>query len=135
MYFKLWVLGAHTEIRGLCLMKWPSEMLQKFPMFLEYKNPHSFLFGFHFMLLLFPPNECPGICQNQNVGIMRTFHYELLYTYKHCEIHAKYFNWITLPWRTENFLLCYTATDFIMSLKKIFQKYFALVKGNLISKF
>ena len=36
---KYFYKGKHpSEIRGLCLMKWPSEMLQKFSMFLEYEN-------------------------------------------------------------------------------------------------
>ena len=37
-----------SEIRGLCLMKWPSEMLQNLP----YENPSSF-FRFSFCVTLF----------------------------------------------------------------------------------
>ena len=31
-----------SEIRGLCLMEWPSETLQNLLLFLEYENPCSF---------------------------------------------------------------------------------------------
>ena len=34
----------------------------KFAIFLEYKNPWSI---FHFVLLYFSPNECPGVCRNR----------------------------------------------------------------------
>ena len=34
----------------------------KFAIFLEYENPCSF-FIFHFVLLYFSPNECPGLCR------------------------------------------------------------------------
>ena len=35
----------------------------KFAIFLEYKKPcSSFFFKFHFVLLYFSPNECPGLC-------------------------------------------------------------------------
>ena len=60
-----WAHSLHSsEIRGLCLMKWPSEMLQNLPYFLGYENLLSF-FIFHFALLYFFPNECPGQCRNR----------------------------------------------------------------------
>ena len=43
------------NLRGLCLMKFPSEM----PIFLELRKPTYFFFLFHFMLLyFFPVYEC-----------------------------------------------------------------------------
>ena len=38
----------------------------KFAILLEYENPCSF-FVFHFVLLYFFPNECPGLCQPLNI--------------------------------------------------------------------
>ena len=45
----IFLLYSHpSEIRGLCLIKWHSEMLQSFAIFLEYDNPGSFfVFSFH----------------------------------------------------------------------------------------
>ena len=40
----------YSDIIGLCLMKWPSEMLQNLLLFLEYETPCSF---FHFSMLLY----------------------------------------------------------------------------------
>ena len=60
------LLSCHSsEIRGLCLMKCPSETLQNLIYFLEYKNPCSF-FRFSFRAtLFFLPNECPGLYQHR----------------------------------------------------------------------
>ena len=46
-----------SEIRGLCLMKCPSETLQNLPYFIYTKTKNCI---FHFVLLYFSPNECPG---------------------------------------------------------------------------
>ena len=45
-----------SEIRGFSLMKWPDETLQNLPYFIYTKTQSCF---FHFVLLYFPPNECP----------------------------------------------------------------------------
>ena len=49
-----------SEIRGLCLMKGPSEMLQSLPYFI-YTKTQSFFFHFSFCTsyFIFSPNECP----------------------------------------------------------------------------
>ena len=39
-----------SEIGGLCLMKWPSEILQNLPYFM-YKTTHVVFFVFHFVQL------------------------------------------------------------------------------------
>ena len=39
--------------------------VSKFVIFLEYENPRIFLFVFHFELLYFFPNECPGLCRHR----------------------------------------------------------------------
>ena len=59
---KLGGLANHSsEIRGLCSMKWPSEMLQNLLYFIYlYKNP-KLLFPFR-ATLFFSPNEYPGLC-------------------------------------------------------------------------
>ena len=44
-----------SEIKGLCIKKWPSEMLQNLPYFWNMK---TYLFFFHFVLHYFSPNEC-----------------------------------------------------------------------------
>ena len=52
-------IGTHSsEIRGLCLMKCSSEMLQNLPYLWNTKTHVDFFFVFHFVLLFFP-NECP----------------------------------------------------------------------------
>ena len=44
-------MGVHSsEIGGLCLMKWPSEILQNLPYFM-YKNTHVVFFVFQFVQL------------------------------------------------------------------------------------
>ena len=53
-----------SEIRGLCLMKCSSETLQNLPYFWNTKT-HVVFFLFHFVLLYFFPNECPGLCQDR----------------------------------------------------------------------
>ena len=52
-----------SEIRGLRLMKLPSEMLQNLLYFM-YKKTHVVLFVFHFMQLYFFPYECHGLCRH-----------------------------------------------------------------------
>ena len=56
------LLKLHSsEIRGLCLMKWPSERLQNLPYFWNTKTHVVFSF-FISCYFIFPPNECPGLC-------------------------------------------------------------------------
>ena len=53
LYVLLHTSSVHSsEIRSLCLMKWPSEMLQNLPHFWNMKI-HVIFFVFHFMLLFF----------------------------------------------------------------------------------
>ena len=58
-------------IRGLSLIKWPSEMLQNLPCFM-YKKTQSY--SSHFVLhyaLFFPPNEFPIVWVNYRVRANR----------------------------------------------------------------
>ena len=48
------ILIQCSEIRGLCLMKWPSEKLQNFPYFWN-KKTNVVFFVFHFLLLYYFP--------------------------------------------------------------------------------
>ena len=52
-----------SEIRGLCWMKCLSEILQNLPYFIYMKTQSCF---FHFILLYFFPNECPGQDQGRH---------------------------------------------------------------------
>ena len=52
-----------SEIRGLCLMKCPSETLQNYILYIR-KSKVAFSI-FHFVVLYFSPNECPGLCQHR----------------------------------------------------------------------
>ena len=52
-----------SEIRGLCLMKWPCEMLQKLPYFWNMKTHADY---FSFCATLFFPNEFPGLWKMKN---------------------------------------------------------------------
>ena len=55
-----------SEIRGLCLMKWPSKMLQNLPYFWNTPS-HVTFFVFHFMLLyFFSEHECP-VCIDHGI--------------------------------------------------------------------
>ena len=56
------IIQHPSEIRGLCLIKWPSETLQNL---LYFWNMKTHLVFFHFVLLYFSPNECPGLCQQR----------------------------------------------------------------------
>ena len=58
--FQIKLLSHSSEIRGLCLMKWPSKMLQNLSCFWNTKT--------HFIscYLLFSPNECPGLCWHRS---------------------------------------------------------------------
>ena len=51
-----------SEIRGLCSTKSSRKMLQNLPYFWNTKI-HVVFFVFHFVLLYFFPNECPGLCR------------------------------------------------------------------------
>ena len=51
------------RIRGLCLMKCPSKILQNLPYFYHKKIPVVFVFIFLSSNFIFPPNECPRLCQ------------------------------------------------------------------------
>ena len=53
-----------SEIRGLCLMKWPSETLQNLPYFWNMKT-HVVFFIFILCYFIFFPNECPGLCRHR----------------------------------------------------------------------
>ena len=53
-----------SEIRGLCLTKSSSKTLQYFPYFWNAKT-HVVFFVFHFVLLYFSPNKCPGLCRDR----------------------------------------------------------------------
>ena len=54
-YYHKMVSRYHSsEMRGLCLMKWPSKMLQNFPYFIYTKTQCCFF-----------PNECPGLCRHR----------------------------------------------------------------------
>jgi len=50
-----------SEIRGLCLIKWSA---LKFVIFYIYENPKLFFRFFHFVLIIFFHNECPGLCRH-----------------------------------------------------------------------
>ena len=54
-----------SEIRGLCLMKWPSEMLQNLPYFWIKKANWITKTNWNNKtnVCSFFPNECPGLCQ------------------------------------------------------------------------
>ena len=53
-----WRVCLHSsEILGLCLMKWPSKMLQNLPHFWNMKTHVVFSFCGSFF-----PNKCPGLC-------------------------------------------------------------------------
>ena len=57
-----YLLSFHSsEIGGLCLMKWPSKILQNLPYFYR-KKPHTIFSDFHFKQVYFFPNEFPGLC-------------------------------------------------------------------------
>ena len=53
-----------SEIRGLCSMKSSRKMLLNLPYFWNTKT-HIVFFIFHFVLLYFSPNECPGLCRHR----------------------------------------------------------------------
>ena len=56
---------AHSsQFEGLCSMKMYSKTLQNLPYFWNTKT-HVVFFVFHFVLLYFFPNECPGLCQHR----------------------------------------------------------------------
>ena len=61
-----------SEIRGLCLRKCSIETLQNLPYFWK-KKTHVVFFIFHFVLLYFFPNECPGLSTFE-VGIIAQPH-------------------------------------------------------------
>ena len=57
-----------SEMRGLCLMKWPSEMLQNLPYFWNMKT-HVCSFFFISCYFIFFSNECPGLYDDMDQGI------------------------------------------------------------------
>ena len=63
---KKFKLPLHSsEIRGLCLRKCPRKMLQNLAYLTIMRKPKIAFSIFHFMLLYFFPNECPGQCRHR----------------------------------------------------------------------
>ena len=52
LYRKKIILAHSSEIKGFCLMKWPSENASKFAIILEYETPCNF-FRLSFLANLF----------------------------------------------------------------------------------
>ena len=60
------VLEGYSEKRCLCLMKWPSEMVQNLPYFIYIRKTKVAFSVFHFVLHYFCSlNECPDQCQHK----------------------------------------------------------------------
>ena len=58
------IIRCHSsEIRGLCMMKWPCDMLQNLPYFGKMKT-HVLVF-FILFYFIFSSNECPGLCRHR----------------------------------------------------------------------
>ena len=71
MSLSYYVTAAHSsEIWGLCLMKSSRKTLQNLPYFWNMKT-HVVFFVFHFVLLYFFPNECPGLCRHRRRAFIR----------------------------------------------------------------
>ena len=75
-----WLATHSSEIRGLCLMKWPSEMLQNLPYFWNTKS-HIVFFVFHFELLWICYSGCSGQSKvARNGGTIWGFSYYIFVT-------------------------------------------------------
>ena len=62
-----------SEIRGLCLMKCSSKMLQNLPYFWNTKTHVVFLFFISCYVLYFFYNECPGLCEHRPQADIQSF--------------------------------------------------------------
>ena len=74
-----------SEIRSLCLMKWPRE----FAIYLEYWNSFFNLWMCCFSFIIFP-NECSGLCWEILKWFARSFHQ----------------TWISYFWRVYYYYCC-----------------------------
>ena len=64
------VVSNPSEIKGLCLMKWPSKTLQNLPYFWNMKTHVHIFFVFYFELyfITVAPYECPDLYQHSLGG-------------------------------------------------------------------